>query len=348
MQESTTKIIKLNAALDSTKTEHEQLKSSHGLTNSANQSAIDIIELKLQECEEKLNQERDQVSILESKIANQESLHIKEIGELTSNIKELTNNNQQEKRKVGSLGNSNKQLRNQLETIKQELQDYKDKAQRILQSKERLISNLKSSDVGSGDKLETSVQLEATLSELEELKAERDELKNELNKLRQSSQTAEMEYAELEGQLTKDNSDLQKSFKKNVIFAKFSLKFNDFLILFVCDQLTELSSNNQLEHQQRIEAEKEVSRIRKNKHDLQLELNSSKHEYSQRLQDRDTEICRLRNQLLMKSEKGPQQNELEKRIHQLTETLLQKQSVIENLNTSKHSLGLQLERSQVS
>ena len=226
MQESTTKIIKLNAALDSTKTEHEQLKSSHGLTNSANQSAIDIIELKLQECEEKLNQERDQVSILESKIANQESLHIKEIGELTSNIKELTNNNQQEKRKVSSLSNSNKQLRNQLETIKQELQDYKDKAQRILQSKERLISNLKSSDVGSGDKLETSVQLEATLSELEELKAERDELKNELNKLRQSSQTAEMEYAELEGQLTKDNSDLQKSFKKNEILAKFLRKFN--------------------------------------------------------------------------------------------------------------------------
>lgn len=148
-------------------------------------------------------------------------------------------------------------------------------------------------------------------------------MKQELNKLRQTSHTVEMEYAEVEGELTKDNSDLR-------------------------DQLNELNSNHQLEHQQRIEAEREVSRIRKNKHDLQLELTSNKHEYAQRLQDRDTEICRLRNQVLMKSEKGPQQNELEKRIHHLTETLLTKQSVIENLNTSKHSLGLQLERSQVS
>jgi len=169
--------------------------------------------------------------------------------------------------------------------------------------------------------LETSVQLETTLNELVEFKVERDEMKQELNKLRQSSQTVEMEYAEVEGELTKDNSDLR-------------------------DQLNELTSNHQLEHQQRVEAEKEVSRIRKNKHDLQLELTSNKHEYAQRMQDRDTEVCRLRNQVLMKSEKGPQQNELEKRIHHLTETLLTKQSVIENLNTSKHSLGLQLERSQ--
>jgi predicted nucleic acid-binding Zn-ribbon protein len=322
MQDSTTQIMKLNAALNSTKTEHEILKSSHGHSNSAQQSAIDIIENKLEECEVKLKNERERILELENKLADQDQTHISEISGLTVNIKELDSNLKVERRKIGTVNNSNKQLKTQLETIKQELEDYKNKAQRILQSKERLIANLKTNGVGGGSgELETSVQLETTLNELVEFKVERDELKQELNKLRQTSQTVEMEYAQVEGELTKDNSDLR-------------------------DQLNELTSNHQLEHQQRIEAEKEVSRIRKNKHDLQLELTSNKHEYAQRMQDRDTEVCRLRNQVLMKSEKGPQQNELEKRIHHLTETLLTKQSVIENLNTSKHSLGLQLERSQ--
>lgn len=163
MQDSTTKIIKLNAALNSTKTEHEQLKSSQGLTNSAQQSAIDIIEDKLEECEEKLKNERERILALENKLANQDQTHVSEISGLTVNIKELDANLKQEKRKIGTLNNSNKQLKTQLETTKQELEDYKNKAQRILQSKERLIANLKTNGVGGGSgELETSVQLETT------------------------------------------------------------------------------------------------------------------------------------------------------------------------------------------
>jgi len=42
------------------------------------------------------------------------------------------------------------------------------------------------------------------------------------------------------------------------------------------------------------------------------------------------------------------QEELENRLHSLTETLIQKQAMIEALSTEKSSLGLQLERVEVS
>ena len=41
------------------------------------------------------------------------------------------------------------------------------------------------------------------------------------------------------------------------------------------------------------------------------------------------------------------QEELENRLHSLTETLIQKQAMIEALSTEKSSLGLQLERAEV-
>jgi len=41
------------------------------------------------------------------------------------------------------------------------------------------------------------------------------------------------------------------------------------------------------------------------------------------------------------------QEELENRLHSLTETLIQKQAMIESLSTEKSSLGLQLERVEV-
>ena len=76
-------------------------------------------------------------------------------------------------------------------------------------------------------------------------------------------------------------------------------------------------------------------------------MNATKHEYQQRLQDRDAELVRLRNQLLMKNKTGPNQTEMESRIHNLTNTVLQKQNELENLNANNQSLQLQLEKSQV-
>lgn len=49
-------------------------------------------------------------------------------------------------------------------------------------------------------------------------------------------------------------------------------------------------------------------------------------------------------QLTNKTLSHSSQSELENRLHQLTETLIQKQTMLENLSTEKNSLVFQLER----
>lgn len=50
----------------------------------------------------------------------------------------------------------------------------------------------------------------------------------------------------------------------------------------------------------------------------------------------------------MRSRSSPEESELESRLHQLTETLLQKQTIVETVAAEKSSLVLQLERAEVN
>ena len=58
------------------------------------------------------------------------------------------------------------------------------------------------------------------------------------------------------------------------------------------------------------------------------------------------DVCRCK--LTTKAVNASSQEELENRLHALTETLIQKQAMIEALSTEKSSLGLQLERVEVT
>ena len=52
-------------------------------------------------------------------------------------------------------------------------------------------------------------------------------------------------------------------------------------------------------------------------------------------------------QITLKSSLSPSQEELENRVHAITDNLIQKQTIIERLSTEKNSLSLQLERLEV-
>lgn len=67
-----------------------------------------------------------------------------------------------------------------------------------------------------------------------------------------------------------------------------------------------------------------------------------------KLHEKDAEIVRLTNQVVNKTLATVTESELESRIRALTENLIQKQMIIENLQTERHSLSLQLERVSVS
>lgn len=77
---------------------------------------------------------------------------------------------------------------------------------------------------------------------------------------------------------------------------------------------------------------------------LREELRRTKDGLQQRVAERDAELEKLRKQITTKSMSTTSEAELEARLHALTESLIQKQTLVEALSTEKNSLSLQLER----
>uniref|UniRef100_A0A671L4C7 Golgin subfamily A member 5 n=1 Tax=Sinocyclocheilus anshuiensis TaxID=1608454 RepID=A0A671L4C7_9TELE len=110
------------------------------------------------------------------------------------------------------------------------------------------------------------------------------------------------------------------------------------------EQLAEV----QEQHAQQIRAKQEIeAELERSKQELQYieeEHHHTKTALQGRVKDREDEIQKLRNQLTNKALSNSGQAELEGRLHQLTETLIQKQTMLEALGTEKNSLVFQLER----
>jgi FtsZ-binding cell division protein ZapB len=92
--------------------------------------------------------------------------------------------NLKKKDKVNDVTNQLKMAKSTNNNLKQELEDYKSKATKILQSKDKLIASLKDGvvnlnedDINIGN---DSSRINLKLIEIEELKNERDYLKEEL------------------------------------------------------------------------------------------------------------------------------------------------------------------------
>ncbi|KTF74971.1 hypothetical protein cypCar_00018393 [Cyprinus carpio] len=217
----------------------------------------------------------------------------------------------EEKQRAEELLQQVKSARSTAEYTKQELQDYKNKASRILQSKEKLISSLKE---GSG--LEV---LEGAGVELEELRHEKELQREEIQKLQAQIQSLRTEIQDLETQALTETENWR-------------------------EQLAEV----QEQHAQQIRAKQEIeAELERSKQELQYieeEHHRIKTTLQGRVKDREDEIQKLRNQLTNKALSNSGQAELEGRLHQLTETLIQKQTMLEALGTEKNSLVFQLER----
>lgn len=291
-------------------------------------TTFETLQEKMDQLERNLREEQHNKAKLEVQLDEEKQKILNERTEFSKNINEKELQLESDRRAKNNLSIQNKQLKSQLDTVQQELEDYKAKAQRILQSKERLIDNLKSSadmnnksgisQDGKGYGMEDHLEL---TDKLDELLHEKEDYKHEIHKLKAKINDLEIEYSDLDSQTAREHDQL-------------------------LDRYNELKNSFELERSSRSEAEKEVSRLRKKTSDLQENITRNKHDYTNRIQERDSEVCRLRNQLLMKNKAGTNQSELEDRVHSLTSTVLEKQNQIETLLATKHSMSLQLEKAQ--
>uniref|UniRef100_A0A8C7DQS8 Golgin subfamily A member 5 n=1 Tax=Oncorhynchus kisutch TaxID=8019 RepID=A0A8C7DQS8_ONCKI len=303
-----------SSALEEAQTERSRILQDHTEGSSMQSQAMTTMQERLREADMALRREQDGYRQMQSEFAVRLSKVEAERQTLAEAVTGAERRASDDKHRVDDLQQQMRSARNAAETAKQELQDYKSKASRILQSKEKLISSLKE---GSGlDGLEGGG---AGVLELEELRHEKELQRDEIQKLQGQMQTLRAEIQDLEvAALTEAETWREQQLENQEQQAR------------------------QTRAKQEVEAE--VERYKQELQYVEEENHRAKTTLQSRIKDREDEIQKLRNQLTNKALSSSSQVELESRLHQLTETLIQKQTMLESLGTEKSSLVFQLER----
>ncbi|RNA33410.1 Golgin subfamily A member 5 [Brachionus plicatilis] len=204
--------------------------------------------------------------------------------------------------------------------LKQEFEEYKLKATKTLQSKDRLIATLKENASHNSEDGQNS-GLSVKSIEIDELKLERDSLKEDLERKNSSLEVLRSEFIDLESQTSIE-------------------------IDYLKEQIRDLHEQNEGAQQTKTDLELDLKNLRQELNFTHEELSKQKTNLNSKLQDRGAEIEKLRSQLTTKNMGTTTEKELENRLHLLTENLIQKQTLIEALQSEKHSTFLQLERAE--
>ncbi|XP_061173626.1 golgin subfamily A member 5-like isoform X2 [Saccostrea echinata] len=293
--------------------ERGRILRDHSDSTGVHSQALDSVQAKLSEVEGALRREQDALKQVQQEASDRQSRLEQEQRSLADALTAADRRATEEKSKASDLANQLKAAKQSADSARQELADYKEKAARILQSKERLIASLREGSGASGESMGVSNL------EYDSVKQERDMFKEELQQYKMTVENLRMELLDMETQLQHDSDTAN-------------------------EQIRSLEDNVSSEKQRREEAEQELL---KQKQELQYnieELRKTKMTYQTCIKDREAEIEKLRNQIMTKSMSSSTENELEARVKTLTESLIQKQTTLETLSTQKNSLALQLER----
>lgn len=314
LDEADQMLMSRSAALEEAQNERSRIMQDHTEGSSMQSQALETIQERLREADMALRREQDNYRQMQSEYAGRLSKVEAERQILAEAVTAAERRVPEEKLRVDDLQLQLKSTKAAAETAKQELQDYKHKASRILQSKEKLISSLKE---GSGlDSLDGSG---AMALELEDLRHEKELQREDIQKLQGQMHTLRIEIQDLENQALTEAETWREQ----------QMQFEE-----------QLAYQNRAKH----EVEAEVERYKQELQYLEEEQHRAKTTLQNRIKDREDEIQKLRNQLTNKTLSSSSQTELENRLHQLTETLIQKQTMLEALGTEKSSLVFQLER----
>lgn len=301
-------------ALEEAQKEKSRIMQDHTEGSSIHSQALEKIQERLREAELSVRREQDSYRQMQSEYAERLGKLESERQTLAETVTAAERRAMEEKLRVDDLQQQLKSAKAAAESSKQELQDYKQKASRILQSKEKLISSLKEGsalDIGDGG---------GTMAlELEELRHEKELQREEIQKLQGQVGTLRAEIQDLENQALQEAETWR-------------------------EQQAHLQEQQAAQNRAKQELEAEVERHKQELQYLEDEHHRSKINLQSRIKDREDEIQKLRNQLTNKTLSSSSQTELENRLHQLTETLIQKQTMLEALGTEKSSLVFQLER----
>nr|CAD7447550.1 unnamed protein product [Timema bartmani] len=261
-------------------------------------------ELQLQDLGNIHNQ---QVADLQQRLCNLEAEHSTQLSEMQSRLSEA----------LASGSDTHKQcekLRREVEEALSQLDQYRARAQRILQDKDRLIAELR----GEGLEGRLSPLDDITVLELEQLRQERELLREESVQVCARLQAAREELQGAESRLD--------AFKEQTTSSMQALQ------------------NSVQEEKRKIQvAEEDCKTQAEELRSLREELTRERATLASKAREWEAELTKLRNQL-SKRPSSVLGGELESRLHALTQTLVLKQTSLEQATTEKNALRLQLEK----
>ncbi|XP_008070804.1 golgin subfamily A member 5 isoform X2 [Carlito syrichta] len=254
-------------ALEALQSEKSRIIQDHSEGSSLQNQALQTLQERLQEADATLKREQESYRQMQSEFAarlNRVEVECQNLAEaLTLAERKYTD----EKKKVDELQQQVKLYKSNLESSKQELTDYKQKATRILQSKEKLINSLKE---GSGFEGLDSGAVSSV--ELEELRHEKELQREEMQKLMAQVQQLRSELQEMEAQQVNEAESAREQLQD------------------LHDQIAGQKASKQ-------ELETELERLRQEFHYIEEDLYRTKNTLQSRIKDREEEIQKLRNQL---------------------------------------------------
>ncbi|XP_062851782.1 golgin subfamily A member 5 [Trichomycterus rosablanca] len=303
-----------SSALEEAHNERTRILQDHTDGNSMHSQLLQTLQERVREAEAGLKREQDSYRQMQSEFSARLARIEADRQTLAESLTSAERKAAEEKQRADEFQQQAKNARTSADYAKQELQDYKNKASRILQSKEKLISSLK-----EGSALEALDAGGAVEVELEELRHEKELQREDIQKLQAQIQTLRSEIQDLENQAVVEAENWR-------------------------EQQVLLQEQNTQQSRAKQEVEAELERCKQELNYVEEEHHRTKSTLQSRIKDREDEIQKLRNQLTNKALSSSSQVELEGRLHQLTETLIQKQTMLEALSTEKNSLVFQLER----
>nr|XP_017536064.2 golgin subfamily A member 5 isoform X1 [Manis javanica] len=301
-------------ALEALQNEKSRIIQDHSEGSSLQNQALQTLQERLHEADAALKREQESYKQVQSEFTARLNRMEVERQNLAEAVTVAERKYSEEKRRADELQQQVKMCKSNLELSKQELIDYKQKATRILQSKEKLINSLK-----EGSSFEGLDNNAANSMELEELRHEKEMQREEIQKLVAQIHQLRSELQDMEAQQVSEAESAREQLQD------------------LQDQIARHKASKQ-------ELEAELDRQKQEFHYMEEDLYRTKNTLQSRIKDREEEIQKLRNQLTNKTLSNSSPSELENRLHQLTETLIQKQTMLESLSTEKNSLVFQLER----
>ncbi|XP_037710468.1 golgin-84 [Drosophila subpulchrella] len=259
-----------------------------------------------------LSEERDKAvhDYNEAQSANMAYVH--SISELETNLAKL----QQE---YMSTAHKLQMQTKETDQQRQELQEYRIKAQRALQAKDSLITELKARPMEEG----ADPNLVAKDSETRFLQIEHESLKQELEHANEELHKARLQLEDYLSQERQRQVELSSARQREESMAKELRQAREHSVAFESDQ--------------RVLTQELAS--------LRQQLSNQLAASATRLQEREQQLQQLRQRLSEEANTGAK-NDYETRLKALTQSLVERQTLLERVTSERNALRLQHEKAQ--